>query len=164
MNEATMLSALASQAFWESHGNSATTEDIRSYINEAYNVEVLRNELSDEANLYYCIFVNSVPAGYSKIVLNSQYPDSQAKNISRLDRLYLLREFYDQNLGSELFEFNLNLVRQNNQSGIWLYAWTENERALGFYRKHGFKIIGSHNFRISETHSNPNHQMLLSFW
>jgi ribosomal protein S18 acetylase RimI-like enzyme len=46
---------------------------------------------------------------------------------------------------------------------MWLYTWTGNERAVSFYLKAGFKIIGSHNFKISATHSNPNHRMLLEF-
>ncbi|MEO6707056.1 MAG: hypothetical protein ABIN04_14540, partial [Ginsengibacter sp.] len=68
---------------------------------------------------------------------------------------------YDLKLGYNLFEFNRNLARTNNQKGIWLFVWKENERAIRFYKKNGFEVIGNFDFKISETHSNPNYQMLL---
>lgn len=80
-----------------------------------------------------------------------------------MERLYLLKEFHDLKLGFELFQFNMALSNKNNQRGIWLYVWKQNSRAIDFYLKNGFLIIGSHNFKISATHSNPNHQMLLMF-
>jgi len=46
---------------------------------------------------------------------------------------------------------------------MWLFVWTENHKAINFYKKAGFKIVGQHDFQISATHSNPNHQMLLTF-
>jgi ribosomal protein S18 acetylase RimI-like enzyme len=46
---------------------------------------------------------------------------------------------------------------------MWLFVWKENQRAIHFYKKAGFHIIGSYDFRLTETHSNPNHQMLLKY-
>jgi ribosomal protein S18 acetylase RimI-like enzyme len=84
-------------------------------------------------------------------------------HFAKLERLYLLKEFYDKKLGNALFQFNCDLAKQHSQKGIWLFVWTGNHRAIRFYDKAGFKIIGSHNFKISEDHSNPNHQMLKQF-
>jgi ribosomal protein S18 acetylase RimI-like enzyme len=59
----------------------------------------------------------------------------------------------------------LNLIGRiasaNNQKGMWLFVWQKNERAIKFYKKNGFEIIGNFNYKISETHSNPNYQMFL---
>ena len=74
-----------------------------------------------------------------------------------------MKEFYDKNIGKQLFDLNIELAKANKQIGIWLYVWTENKRALRFYEKQGFKNIGSTHFRISETHSNPNYWMYLKF-
>ncbi len=128
-----------------------------------YNKETFEQELRAKNNIYHVLYYNNRPAGYSKIILDVPYPDGQIKNIAKLERIYLLKEFYDLKLGQELFQFNIALSKQNNQMGIWLFVWKENQRAIRFYQKNGFVIIGSHDFIISETHSNPNHQMLLMF-
>ena len=158
-----LVSEIAKLTFLESHGNSAGPEDIKTYVAEKYSPDILKKELGDEKNIYFVIYNDSRPAGYSKIIFNTPYTNSEVKNIAKLERLYLLKEFYNLKLGLELFQFNIDLSKINNQAGIWLFVWKENQRAVNFYKKIGFLIIGSHDFKISETHSNPNHQMFLKF-
>jgi ribosomal protein S18 acetylase RimI-like enzyme len=146
-----------------SHGSSASEDDINSYVAEKYTNEVSQKELADPNNIYHIIYCNGQPAGYSKIIFNVGHPNIPIGNVTKLERLYLLKEFYDLKLGHELLQFNIELAQQNKQAGMWLFTWKGNERAVHFYDKAGFKIIGSHDFKISETHSNPNHQMLLRF-
>jgi ribosomal protein S18 acetylase RimI-like enzyme len=162
-SDSQLLSELATETFIESHGTCTKAEDINVYVAEKLNTNILKEELSDSKNIYHLIYFNNQVAGYSKIILDLPYSNSEKRNIAKLDRLYLLKKYYDLNLGSELFKFNINLIKRNNQAGVWLFVWKENQRAVRFYLKNGFVIIGSYDFKISETHSNPNHQMLLRF-
>lgn len=162
-NDYELLSVLGSRTFMESHGSSAGKADIDRYVMEKYNHGVFKAELSAPKNLYHIIYQNGLAAGYSKIILNARHPAIVEKNASKLERLYLLKDFYDLKLGSELFAFNLELSKKNGQKGMWLFVWKENHRAVNFYKKAGFGIIGSHDFKITETHSNPNHHMFLAY-
>jgi ribosomal protein S18 acetylase RimI-like enzyme len=161
--DAVLLSDLATRCFVESHGHSAPPADISQYINEQYNCDVLAEELQQPENIYHILYYHQQAAGYSKIIFNEPYEGSLASNIAKLERIYLLKQFYNLKLGSALFEFNLQLMKANNQSGTWLYVWKENQRALQFYGKQGFIINGSYDFKLSATHSNPNHRLLLAF-
>ena len=158
-----LVSTLATNTFLQSHGHSAPAADINNYIAAKYNEVVLKEELSDPQNIYHIIYCDEKPAGYSKIVYNQPYENSTLQNITKLERIYILQEFYNVQLGKALFQFNVALAKQNQQAGMWLYVWKENTRAFNFYTKAGFIIIGSYNFKISATHSNPNHQLLLMF-
>ena len=160
-NDSHLLSEIAKLTFIESHGSSAKPEDINLYISEKYSGHIFEKELCDEKNSYYIIYHNNHAAGYSNIIMNSPCPNSAIEHIAKLERLYLMKEFYNLKSGLELFKFNVNLAKQNDQKGIWLFVWKENQRAINFYEKNGFTIIGSYAFKISETHSNPNHQMFL---
>ncbi|MDZ4712159.1 MAG: GNAT family N-acetyltransferase [bacterium] len=158
-----LLADIGRLSFIESHGSSAAAEDIDEYVNNNYTYDAFIHELSNPEKIYHVIYYEDRPAGYSEIVFNDPHPDSKQKNVAKLNRLYMLKEFYSMKLGYELFRFNVDLSKKNEQSGMWLYVWKENHRAVDFYEKAGFKIIGSHNFRISDKHSNPNHRMLLIF-
>ena len=160
-NDSHLLSKLATLTFIESHGHSAKSEDINHYAAEKYNADILKEELLDRKNIFHIIYHNNQAAGYSKIILNFPYHNSQTCNITKLERLYLLKEFYNLKLGLKLFKFIIDLIKKDDQNVIWLFVWKENQRAIDFYKKNGFVIIGSHDFKISETHSNPNHQMFL---
>ncbi len=163
MSDFRELANIGKQSFIESHGHSASALIIENYVNEKYSFDTIIDELENEINIYYKILYNGHIAGYSKIILNSSHPNIATPFVTKLERLYLLKDFYQLKVGLELFKYNLNFSQINNQNGMWLYVWKENDRAINFYTKNGFKIIGSYDFKISENHFNPNHQMLLIY-
>lgn len=158
-----LLSALARQALWESHGHSAAFEDMNLYITTKLSEEALRAELLDERNIFYWMHHDGQPAGYSKIIFDTPHPSVPAQNVTKMERLYFLAGFHGLGLAQQLFDFNLQLAMEADQAGIWLYTWKENHRAVAFYQKMGFEIVGEGWFQISETHYNPNHVMWLDF-
>jgi len=158
-----LLARVGSLSFIESHGHSAPAETVNKYVADHYNEDAFKAELGDAANIYHLIFYNDDPAGYSKIILNAAHPNVPSVNATKLERLYLLKAFYGLKLGFELLELNVELSKENQQDGMWLFVWKKNQRAIDFYLKNNFEIIGSHDFKLSETHANPNHQMFLRF-
>ncbi len=163
IKDAQIVADLGSKTFVESHGYSASESDIEDYVNEKFSLEACKLELQEPNNIYHLIYCDGLPVGYSKIVLNSSFLNVQGTNITKLERIYILSDYHGFGIGEKLFEFNLDLSKKNKQSGMWLFVWTENDRAINFYTKLGFTIVGSHDFPISKIHSNPNHQMFLKF-
>jgi ribosomal protein S18 acetylase RimI-like enzyme len=157
------LTKIGKTSFLEAHGRSASEENINEYVNKNFTNKVFEEALKDSNNIFYIIYFNEMAVGYSKIIYNYQHPNIPIKNITKLERLYLLEEFHSLKLGLELFNFNLNESVKHKQAAMWLFVWTENHKAINFYKKAGFKIVGHHDFQITATHSNPNHQMLLTF-
>src|SRR5882724_583416 len=97
-----LLSGLGRLTFLESHGHSAPPEVINNYIREKFNTDAVRAELNEPANIFHIISYNNKPAGYSRIIHNTGHPAIKEKNITKLERLYLLKEFYDLKLGHRL--------------------------------------------------------------
>ena len=124
---------------------------------------MIQEELMDENNIYHIIYYNGIPAGFSKIILNAPHTNIQQQNITKLDRIYLLKEYFNLKLGLQLLNFNIELSKRNHQTGIWLFTWVGNKRAVDFYHKTGFSIVGSHQFKVTDTHYNENHQMFLNY-
>lgn len=161
--DARLLVELGSKTFMESHGHCASKKDVEKYVSEKFSLGAFERELKISNNYFYIIYHDEKPVGYSKIVLNVPHANIPFGNATKLERLYVLEEYHHLKLGWELFKFNLNVSKSHNQLGLWLYTWVENHKAIRFYKKAGFEIVGEYDFRISETHSNPNHQMLLVY-
>lgn len=147
----------------EAHRGSCSAEELNEYLEKHYNEEAIGAELSDEKNIYHIIKVDGEPAGFSKIILNAAHADIEQIHVTKLDRIYLLSKFFNLRLGYELLQFNISHAKANGQAGIWLYTWTGNDRAINFYQKNGFIVIGSHHFQVTETRFNLNHHMYLPF-
>jgi len=158
-----LLSKLSTASFLVPHGHSASKKDVDSYVAKSFSEETFAKELENASNKYYIIYYKDEVAGFSKGVFNSENKDIKATNVMLMSRLYLLEEYYGFGLGKALFDFNVSLAKQYKQAGIWLVVWTENARAIDFYKKRGFKKVGDYDFKISETHSNPNHVLYLAF-
>lgn len=162
LEHAQIISEIGRISVEEAHRDSCPTEDLSQYLEKNYNVEIIQDELNDEKNMYHLIYSDGEAAGFSKIILNSIHSNIQQTNITKLDRIYLLNKFFNRKLGFELLQFNIELSKKNNQFGIWLFTWVGNERAIKFYQKNGFEIIGAHNFQVTESHYNQNYQMFLA--
>lgn len=146
-----------------SHRASCPKGDMTHFLDNHYNDEAIQRELSDSANIYHLLFYKGEPVGFSKIILNATHPNIAYTSTTKLDRIYLLNDYYGLNLGYKLLNWNIELSRKNDQSSMWLFTWQGNERAVNFYKRNGFMIIGEHRFKVTETHYNPHYQMLLNF-
>jgi|TARA_B110000902_G_scaffold260407_1_gene333278 ribosomal protein S18 acetylase RimI-like enzyme len=158
-----LLVSLSIEAFLPAHGHSSPKKDIDSYISKNFSKENLRDELLEQNNEYYLIYYKNKVAGFSKVIFNSPNENIDGINITKMERLYLLKEYYGLGLGLELFNFNVTLSKKNHQRGLWLEVWIENLRAIAFYTKTGLKKTGLYNFKVSETHSNPNYVMFQEY-
>jgi len=158
-----LIVEIGKQTFLESHGHSASKESIQDYISRTYNKAAILKEFDNTNVNYHLIYCDRVIAGFSKIELHTTNKNIADTNISKFDRLYILESFQGKKLGAQLFNFNIELSKKQKQNGIWLAVWTENQKALHFYQKMNFKIAGAYDFKISETHSNPNHIMYLEY-
>lgn len=156
-----LITNLAVQTFKESHGHSAPKEDIENYLSKAFTQSSISQELSDAKNVFHLLYLGDIPIGYSKLKLDTAIVKEGHTALGKLERIYVLSEFHGLGFGKKLMDHAINLAKEKDQKGMWLYTWTENQQAIDFYLRYGFEIIGKYDFRISATHVNPNHQMLL---
>lgn len=161
--DAPQLSALGRSTFLAAHTGSATKENMESYLKGKFTRDILEQELDDPKNIFHLLYSEEKLAGYSKIIYGTPHallPESS--HICKMERLYISKEFFDKKLGYKLFAYNRELCLRNNQTGIWLTVWVENDRAVAFYDRLGFKIIGEVLFMVG-THQSPNYVMWLEF-
>lgn len=163
IKDAPALAELGRITFLESHGHSAPDRDISTYVQEKYTVAAIAAILTDPANHVHLLETETDLVGYSVVQYNCPAPESAQQALTKLDRFYLLAAYHNQQLGRRLFNYVLNGSKAAGQEGMWLYTWVENHRAIRFYEKQGFVIAGHHDFRLSPTHSNPNHLMMLVY-
>ncbi|WP_439132453.1 GNAT family N-acetyltransferase [Polaribacter sp.] len=158
-----VLAKVSKKAFYKPHKDAIPEATIAEYMLNNFNEATLLKEITNSDFQYYLIYVDDVLAGFSKIIFNSKNQNIKESNVTKMERFYLLEEYYNLGLGKALFQFNVNLAKQNHQKGIWLYVWIKNHRAIQFYTKNGFQKIALYDFPISNTESRLNDVMYLEF-
>ncbi len=136
---------------------------IDNYISRNFNKKAIELDITSPNNQYHVIEYENQIVGFSKIMFN--YPDEniQDKNVTKMERIYLLKEYYGLGLGKKLFQFNADLAKENQQNGMWLHVWIENKRAIQFYQKMRMNSVGSYDFPVSKDYTNENHVMYIEF-
>ena len=163
VDDAALLSEIGGITLIQSHGHSATAEVMQAYREKAFSVEACRAELAEEHNVFHAVYYNNEPAGYSKIILAEPHPAVPLQPVTKLERLYLLQNFYDLKLGHRLLTQAIELSKVASDKGMWLDVWKKNARAIRFYERQGFSAVGESAFVLTETHSNPIWVMALAY-
>jgi ribosomal protein S18 acetylase RimI-like enzyme len=161
--DAALLADLGRVSLVESHGHSAPIDTVQEYVDRSFSKEACQTELANQRNIFYAVTYSGKPAGYSKIILNVPHPDAALQPVTKLERLYLLKEFYGLKLGHHLLQQALDLSKGAGEKGMWLNVWKKNDRAIRFYQKQGFRTVGESEFALTDTHANPNWVMLREY-
>lgn len=161
--DAALLANIGGTTLLQSHGHSAPAEVMQAYAKANFNTETCLAELMDGDNIFHAVFHKGQPAGYSKIVFGCAHPAVALQSVTKMERLYLLKEFYGLNLGHRLLQQAVELSAAQGERGLWLTVWKENGRAIRFYQKEGFEIAGESEFVLTPMYSNPTWVMLLLY-
>lgn len=161
--DAALLASIGGESLLESHGHSAPLPIMQAYRDRSFNEATCRAELEMEQNIFTAIFYNGIAAGYSKIVVDVPHPAVSLQPVTKLERLYLLKKFYGLKLGEQLLQQILKFSKASDNKGTWLEVWKGNERAIRFYEKQGFRMVGEMSFQLTETYANPAWVMLLPY-
>lgn len=162
-NDIEAIAKLGTTTFLETYLPNTPKDAVESFVKNAFNIDTLTAEFDNPNVHYFMIFLNETLAGYSKIELNVPNEYAETTQLTKLDRFYVLKEFHGKKLGTALFNYTITFSKEQQQQGIWLYVLIQNERALHFYTKNNFQIIGEYDFKISETRYNPNYVMYLPY-
>lgn len=161
--DAALLSEIGGKSLLESHGHSAPLEIMQAYVNRSFHELACREELKNKRNIFWAVYYHHQPAGYFKIILDAAHPMISIQQTTKLERLYLLKEFYGHKLGHGLLQQAISISKEQGGKGMWLDVWKQNERAIHFYEKEGFETIAEGKFTLTETRSNPIWVMLKTY-
>ncbi len=153
VEDAETISALAKITFAETFGHYfRDPKDLLSYFDRTFSVEKISDSIQKENNIFWLGFYEDHAVGYAKLKLNSPSPFVSGKNLSQLQKIYVLKNFLSQKVGLELQETLLASAKEKGSETVWLSVLKQNERAKRFYLKNGFEIVGEHDFQIGKEH------------
>jgi ribosomal protein S18 acetylase RimI-like enzyme len=150
IEDAEMLADLSYKTFWDAfhaHPKNAP-EDLADYMQKAFNLEQIRQELSEENSIFLVAEIGDETVGYAKLNIGTIEEEIKAGKPIELARLYSKQEFLGKGVGAKLMQECFEIAGQNNCDVMWLGVWEFNPRAQRFYEKYGFREVGKHIFQL----------------
>ena len=150
--DAAALARAGAAFFAETFGAANTREDMAAYLTEAFSETRQRSDLSsDNSRVWLAIDGTGQIVGYAHVRLGAPLPDGasiRGERPAEIARLYADRGYHGRGLGAALMATSLAGARAWAADLIWLGVWERNARAIAFYEKHGFRIVGSQQFML----------------
>ena len=150
LNDIEIIALLGRFTYSESHGHFINNkEDLFKYNNEAFSIEKTKTELQNSNNIYWIAYVDKLPVGYAKLVLNTDNIQVPSKNQCRLERIYVLQEFLGKKVGYELYNTVFKNAKELGFEQLWLTTYIKSDIAIQFYKKLDFEIVGEYEFIVN---------------
>jgi ribosomal protein S18 acetylase RimI-like enzyme len=142
--DADRLSAFAISTFHLGGPPETDPNDIAVFIASHLTAERFRSYLTDRNTGVFVADAESDIAGYAMLVRQKSHALLAQRDVaatSELSKFYVHPRFHGRGVSEALMRNAIEFARPSGRM-IWLSVLSSNERALAFYRKWGFEIIG----------------------
>ncbi len=85
---------------------------------------------------------------YMVVALRNPHPHLPAPAPAEFRKLYVDPEYHGTGLASALIHCALSILSAEGPRPIWLSVFSQNSRAIAFYKKWGFQIAGTQEFLV----------------
>ncbi|MFB1083047.1 GNAT family N-acetyltransferase [Jeotgalibacillus sp. JSM ZJ347] len=144
------LQKVSIETFTETFKEHNSPDQLESYLKRAYQINQLKTELDNQFSQFYFIYCDHEIAGYLKVNVQDAQTENMGAESLEVERIYIKKKFQKAGLGKQLLNQALEIASNQNKEKIWLGVWEENKNAIGFYKKKGFVIAGSHSFFMGD--------------
>ena len=148
--DAEMLSELGAKTFYDTFAKDNTPENMAAHLKNSFSPEIQLAELANPENIFLIIEEDGLPIGYAQLILNSKEEFITGTNPLEVRRIYATQEYIGKGVGKELMQVAIREAQQRGCDCVWLGVWEKNPRAIAFYKKWGFKEVGSHIFSVGD--------------
>lgn len=136
--------------FHETFNDQNSPDNLKSYLEKAFNLKQLEKELFHPSSQFFFIYVQQDLAGYLKVNTRDAQTEDMGEESLEIERIYIKNEYQKHGLGRMLLNKAIEVARDCGKKKIWLGVWEKNANAIAFYSKLGFVKIGSHSFHMGD--------------
>lgn len=150
ISEAALLRDIGEETYETTFREMATPEAMAAYLKEAFTLEKIAAELANPDSRFFFLLADGDLAGYLKVNDGPAQTELHDREALEIERIYVRAGHQGKGLGAKLINFALYLAREMGKRYVWLGVWQKNTAAIGFYKKMGFEIAGTHVFRMGD--------------
>lgn len=143
-----LLYEIGSKTFIETYGHQNTPKNLKKYLEEKFSKMQILNEIQTPQTIFLLVELENKVIGYSKMRVN--LIENVDKSALEIERIYISKTYHGQRYGASLMQKCIDIALENNYTSLWLGVWEHNPKAIEFYQKWGFEVVGTHIFQLGD--------------
>ncbi|MFC6175912.1 GNAT family N-acetyltransferase [Companilactobacillus huachuanensis] len=140
------LQRLSVETYTDTFKPYNTEENMKAYIEGAYNLNTLRQELTDKNSEFYFLYIDDELVGYLKVNILDAQSEPMDDDFLEVQRIYIRVSYKRKGLGEVLMKLAIERAQSLKKPRLWLGVWEKNFAAQKFYQAMGFEHYSSHKF------------------
>ncbi len=157
--DARLLSELGSRTFRDAFAADNSESDMTGYLANAFGVDVQTCELADPSSTFLIAQVGGTAAGYSRLRFGPAPECVRGARPVEIARFYADAPWIGRGVGAALMVACLDEAVALDCDVVWLASWDRNARAIAFYSKWGFDVVGEAEFVLGD---DVQHDLLMA--
>lgn len=147
--DAALLAEIGARTFFDTFAADNTPEDMNSYLTSSFSPAIQAAELAEPEAILLIAEMDREVAGYAKLRTGGDAPSCVTGNNSvEIVRFYVDKKHQGCGVGAALMGECVSAAKSVGAHCVWLGVWERNDRALAFYRKWGFRKVGTQPFML----------------
>src|SRR5262249_18143569 len=152
--DAEMLTELAWRTFYDAFAPMNSPENMETYRAQNFTLQHFSAQLDDPRAIFLIAEFEATPVAFAKLY-DGDVPDCvRGFAPIEIERFYVDQQFHGKGIAHTLMQACFDRARQSGRKAVYLGVWENNHRAMAFYRKWGFEIVGSHVFQMGDEAQN----------
>jgi ribosomal protein S18 acetylase RimI-like enzyme len=150
--DAEALAGLAEQTFRDAFSATNDPTDMALHCRRRFGTETQAREIAAPDWVTILADAEGDLVGFAQLRLDAPMACVRAERPAELYRIYVSAEWHGRGIAQALMDEALAVAARSGSDRIWLGVWEQNPRALAFYRKYGFDVVGEHRFLFGTEH------------
>lgn len=133
---------LARRTFSETYRAAHDAGSLARHVAATLNDERLRADLESDTRSVLAVTVGSEWVAYTVLAAGAPPPEVPGERPMEIARFYVASAWHGRGIAAPLMHAVLDEARRQGGDVAWLGAWEHNARALRFYLRQGFEVVG----------------------
>jgi len=153
--DALCIGVLGMQVFLDTYATEGIRTSIATEALQAFAPQTIARLISEPGIALVVAESGGHLVGFAQLKLRAGHPLIPGPDVAELQRLYIQERFTGRGIGYPLLQAAEERARLGGATLVWATVWVGNERALGFYPRRGYELLGSPTYTFQgETHEN----------
>lgn len=153
--DALCIGVLGMQVFLDTYATQGIRASIANEALQAFAPQTIAQLMAQPGLSLVVAESNGHLVGFAQIKLHATHSMITTPDAAELQRLYIQERFTGLGIGYRLLQAAEQRAALGAASVLWATVWVGNERALGFYPRRGYAVLGSPTYTFQgETHGN----------